>query len=63
MSGDLALCGATAVFWPEDEACDAECIRPLGHEPANVHEDENLGEWNEDDLITSHPERPDKPTA
>ncbi|MFJ2568989.1 hypothetical protein ACIOYT_01020 [Streptomyces halstedii] len=45
-------CGARTVFWPDVEAIDAECIRPRGHEPANIHEDEILGEWNEDDLLT-----------
>jgi hypothetical protein len=47
-------CGATAVFWPDVEACGAECIRPAGHEPADVHEDAILGEWTEDELPT-HP--------
>lgn len=47
-------CGATAVFWPDDEACDAECMLPVGHEPADVHEDAILGEWAEDDVPTSH---------
>lgn len=49
-------CGATAVFWPEDEACEAECMLPAGHEPAGIHEDEILGTWSEDDLPTRHPE-------
>jgi hypothetical protein len=49
-------CGATAVFWPEVEACEAECILPYGHEPADVHKDEILGEWCEEDLTTHHPE-------
>lgn len=51
------LCRASAVFWPDDEACDAECIRPAGHGGV-VHEDEILGEWSEDDLLTSVPDRP-----
>lgn len=45
-------CDARTVFWPDDEACDAECALPLGHEPNDVHQDENLGEWNEDDMNT-----------
>lgn len=50
-------CGARAVFWPDEEACDAECILPAGHEPAELHEDETLGTWHEDDLSTWTPER------
>lgn len=50
-------CGARAVFWPDDEACDAECVLAAGHQPEGVHEDEILGEWNEDDLFTTHPDR------
>lgn len=46
------ICGATAIFWPEDEACEAECYLAPGHQPANVHEDKILGEWDEDELIT-----------
>jgi hypothetical protein len=49
----LGLCGARAVFWPDDEACDAECCLLLGHRPAGVHEDEILGEWDEDELPTT----------
>lgn len=45
------LCGARTVFWPDDEACDAECFLPAGHE-GSIHEDEILGEWNEEDLLT-----------
>lgn len=41
-------CKATTVFWPEVEACDATCDKPKGHEPANIHEDRILGEWDED---------------
>lgn len=48
-------CGARTVFWPDDEACDAECSLPSGHKPAEVHEGEILGEWNEEDMHTSHP--------
>lgn len=46
-------CGARTVFWPDDEACDAECWLPP-HE-GTVHEDEALGQWDEDDLFTVHP--------
>ena len=56
MSNAAERCGATAVFWPEVEACDAECMLPRGHEPADVHKDEILGEWREEDLTTHHPE-------
>lgn len=45
---------ASTVFWPDQEACEAECILPKGHEPATKHEDEILGEWDEDELSTSH---------
>lgn len=45
-------CGATATFWPDVEACEAECIRPENHQPEDVHEDEILGEWTEDELNT-----------
>jgi hypothetical protein len=38
----LGRCGARTVFWPDDEACDAECWLPAGHE--GEHEDEILGE-------------------
>ena len=48
MSKDL--CGATTVFWPDVEACDAVCILAKGHQPANIHKDEVLGEWDEDDV-------------
>jgi hypothetical protein len=47
------LCGARTVFWPDDEACDAECMLPKDHTPADVHQDEILGEWSEDELDTS----------
>lgn len=63
MSEPAELCGAQTVFWPDVEACEAECILPRGHEPADVHEDEILGTWHESDLITYHPDRPDEPTA
>lgn len=49
------VCGATAVFWPDDEACDAECFKPEDHD--GPHEDEILGEWTEDELSTWHPAR------
>lgn len=55
MNGPPELCGATTVFWPEVEACDAECILPRGHEPADVHQDEILGRWSEDELTTHRP--------
>jgi hypothetical protein len=48
----FTTCGATATFWPDVEACEAVCIRPEGHDPADVHEDEILGEWTEDELTT-----------
>lgn len=38
-------CKETTVFWPDDEACDAECIREEGHE--GEHYDEILGEWED----------------
>lgn len=60
MSEGRKLCGARTVFWPDVEACEAECVLPLGHEPGDVHEDEFLGEWNEGDLVTYHPARPDE---
>lgn len=44
-------CGARTVFWPDEEACDAECALPPGH--AGPHEDETLGTWSEDDLLTT----------
>lgn len=44
-------CGARATFWPDDEACEAECMLPAGHE-GTVHEDEILGEWDEEELPT-----------
>lgn len=55
MSEGAERCGATTVFWPEVEACDAECVLPRGHDPADVHEDEILGRWSEDELTTHHP--------
>lgn len=53
------LCRASAVFWPDVEACEAECVLPVGHEPADQHKDEILGEWSEDDLLTAHLHRED----
>ena len=50
-------CGATAVFWPDDEAIDATCFLPCGHEPSDVHEDESLGTWTEDELLTYEAQR------
>lgn len=46
------LCGARAVFWPDDEACEAVCSLPAGHEPADIHEDHILGVWKESELPT-----------
>lgn len=54
MSEPQALCGARTVFWPDDEACDAECIRPAEH-AGTRHEDEILGEWDEEDMFTTYP--------
>lgn len=48
-------CGARTVFWPDDEQCDAECCLPPGHQPANIHSDEILEEWDEDVLNTRYP--------
>jgi hypothetical protein len=48
-------CGARTVFWPDVEACDAECIRHRGHK-GTIHEDEILGTWDEEDMMTAHPE-------
>lgn len=50
----LILCGARTIFWPDDECCDAECIKPRGH-GGTRHQDEILGEWDEDDLSTVMP--------
>lgn len=47
-------CGATTVFWPDVEACDAECFLPP-HE-GTVHEDEILGEWDASYVYTNVPE-------
>jgi hypothetical protein len=46
-------CGATTVFWPDDEACDAVCVWPRGH-GGTRHQDETLGGWDETELTTSH---------
>jgi len=40
------------MFWPDDEMCEAECVLPDGH-PGSIHEDEILGEWNEDYMLTT----------
>ncbi|MFF4902297.1 hypothetical protein [Streptomyces sp. NPDC001068] len=45
------LCGARTVFWPDDEACDAECSWPPEH-GGSRHFDESLGEWDESELPT-----------
>ena len=42
-------CGARTVFWPDVEACEAECILPQDHE-GTIHEDETLGPWDEADV-------------
>ena len=55
MEDDTPKCGARTVFWPDDEACDAECIRPRGH-GGTIHEDEILGEWDEEEMFTSCPD-------
>ena len=47
-------CGATTVFWPDDEGCDAVCVWPRGH-GGTRHQDEALGGWDEGELTTSHP--------
>lgn len=44
-------CGARTVFWPEVEHCEAECALDRGHQ-GTIHEDETLGEWDEDDMHT-----------
>lgn len=51
-----AKCGAQAVFWPDVEACEAECMLPKGHD--GRHEDKILGTWEEDDLHTIYPPEP-----
>lgn len=38
-------CDERTIFWPDDEACEAECIKPYGH--AGDHEDRILGEWED----------------
>lgn len=48
-----AICGATTVFWPDIEACEAECA--LAPHDGPVHSDLYLGEWTEDELRTSRP--------
>lgn len=50
MSEAADKCGARTVFWPDEEACDAVCYLPEDHEPAHIHQDEILGEWNEEDM-------------
>lgn len=55
MSEGDRKCGARAVFWPDVEAIEAECIRSRGH-AGTIHEDEILGEWDETDLFTIYPE-------
>ncbi|HEY9367553.1 hypothetical protein [Streptomyces sp.] len=50
----MAACAARAIFWPDVEACEAECIRPRGH--GGAHEDDVLGEWTDDELPTTYPD-------
>jgi hypothetical protein len=57
---DTPRCGARAVFWPDVEHIEAECISPRGHQPEDVHEAEYLGEWTENELWTWHPEGDDE---
>ena len=40
-------CGARAVFWPDDEACEAECWLHWGH--SGPHDDLILGPWTDPD--------------
>jgi hypothetical protein len=47
-------CGATAVFWPDDEGCEAVCSWPRGY-GGTKHMDETLGSWDESELATSYP--------
>jgi hypothetical protein len=44
-------CGARTIRWPDDEACEAECMLPADHSPTEVHFDEILGEWSESDEL------------
>ncbi|MFH9236011.1 hypothetical protein [Streptomyces globisporus] len=48
-------CKAHTVFWPDVEGCDAECVRHRGHK-GTIHEDEILGDWDEDNMFTTFPE-------
>lgn len=47
------VCGATTVFWPDAEACDAACFLLPGHDDPTRHADRTLGEWSEDELPTT----------
>lgn len=49
------VCGAEALFWPDEEACEAVCGLPLGHD--GDHMSPSLGRWDEEELVTSMPER------
>lgn len=40
-------CGEKTIFWPDVEACDAECFLPPDHE--GDHEDQILGPWSSED--------------
>lgn len=50
---DDGTCGATGVFWPEEECISVICVLPRGHLPEDIHEDEMLGRWSEDDVPTA----------
>jgi len=54
----MTLCGAVATFWFDNEACGAECMLSAYH-GGTVHEDEMLGEWDENEFITVKKERHD----
>lgn len=46
LDGPWAGCRERAVFWPDYEACDAECCLPAGH-GGEQHYDQVLGWWYE----------------
>ncbi|MFD9190439.1 hypothetical protein ACFWCA_19675 [Streptomyces phaeochromogenes] len=52
--GTKPLCGARTVFWPDQEACEAECALAAAH-GGTIHWDEVLNEWGEDELLTTFP--------
>lgn len=47
LDGPWAGCRARTVFWPDDEACNAECCLPAGHDDPDRHYDQVLGYWLE----------------